>query len=65
MNKILNYITIENITSKNRLLKAAGYAVARKLGFKTKVAKPQETRQEKKIKGKTNSLRKNPSYLAQ
>ena len=44
MNKILNYITIENITSKNRLLKAAGYAVARKLGFKTKVAKPQETR---------------------
>ena len=47
-NRIPNYIATENITLTSRLLKAAGRAVAKKLGFKTKLAKPQEPRWKKK-----------------
>ena len=48
VSKILNYISTENITPTN-MLKAAGCVVARKVGFKTKVAKPQEPRWKKRI----------------
>ena len=55
INKVLNYVVTENITSTSRLLKAAGCVVAKKLGFKTNLAKPQELRWKKIIKDKINS----------
>lgn len=44
VNKILNYVATKNIIPTSRLLKVARYVVARKLGFKTKLAKPQKPR---------------------
>ena len=44
VSKILNYVATENIIPTSRLLKIARYVVARKLGFKTKLAKPQKPR---------------------
>lgn len=49
VSKILNYVATENIIPTSRLLKVARYVVARKLGFKTKLAKPQKPRQKKII----------------
>lgn len=49
VSKILNYVATENIIPTSRLLKIARYVVARKLGFKTKLAKPQKPRQKKII----------------
>ena len=40
INRVLNYIVTENITSTSRLLKAACCVMAKKLDFKTKLAKP-------------------------
>ena len=39
-------------------MKAAGCAVAKKLGFKTKLAKPQEPRWRKRIKDRTDSMKR-------
>ena len=39
INRAINYIVTENITLISRLLKAAGCVVAKKLDFKTKLAK--------------------------
>ena len=49
VNRVL-YIVTENITPTSRLLKAAGYLVAKKLTFKSKPAIPQEPRWKKRIK---------------
>ena len=49
VSKILNYVATENIIPTSRLLKVARYVVARKLGFKTKLAKPQKPRYKKII----------------
>ena len=59
INRVLNYIVTENITPTSRLLKAAGCVVTKKLGFKTKLRKPQEPRWRKRI----NSLRKDITRL--
>ena len=63
INRVLNYIVTESITPTSWLLKAAGCVVAKKLSFKTKLAKPQEPRWRKRIKDKINSLRNNLSRL--
>ena len=60
---MLNYIVTENITPTSWLLKAAGCVVAKKLGFKTKLAKPQEPRWKERMKDKINSLMKDLSRL--
>ena len=44
INRVLNYIVTESITTTSRLLKAAGCVVAKEFGFKTKLAKLQEPR---------------------
>ena len=48
INRAINYIVTENITLISRLLKAAGCVVAKKLVFKTKLAK--ETKMKEKNK---------------
>ena len=48
INRAINYIITENITLISRLLKAAGCVVAKKLVFKTKLAK--ETKMKEKNK---------------
>ena len=57
INRVLIYIVTENITLASQLLKVAGCVVAKKLGFKTKLAKPQELEWKKIIEDKVNSLR--------
>ena len=52
INRVLTYIVTENITPTSRLLKAVGCVVAKKLGFKTKLAKSQEPKWKKKVKDK-------------
>ena len=44
-------------------MKAAGCAVAKKLGFKTELAKPQEPRWRKRIKDRINSMKRDLSAL--
>ena len=44
-------------------MKAADYLMTRKLGFKIKVAKPQEPIWKKRIKDKINSLWEDLSHL--
>ena len=66
VNKILNCdwkYYVRNYTSTNRLLKVAEWVVARKLGFKTKVARPQKLRRATRIKDKINLLRRDFNCL--
>ena len=64
VNEVLKYIPTEYITATNKLLKAAGCVVARKLGIKKKTVKPTEdARWKKRIKTKINMLRKDLSRL--
>ena len=65
INRVLNYIVTESITTTSQLLEEAGCVVAKELGFKTKLAKLQEPRCKKRIKDKINSLTKNLSHLDQ
>ena len=66
VNKIFNCdckYYVRNYTSTNRLLKVAEWVVARKLGFKAKVARPQKLRRTTRIKDKINLLRRDFSRL--